>query len=507
MVFEDGQILYAAQLNLLSEKQNPLPSTINADEFSGGLSAAIATGNNVIFSDNYDLGSSVITLFSGQKITSIGGMITFSGSFLFRAADDNMLENLIFSGPPNSFAVRIDGNSKNLTISNPRCMDCSLFKSNHGISYNAIDWINKTNVPKNVTIINPVGDYTHATQSNESFIVGQFIDGLTVLGGRAKGYKYGGYYWGGNSGDVTEGEITSQRKADNILFTNFVSDNCWMAGLWGSMAVFAEFNACSAFRDTVGGDVGFDHEGSITAKTIGCHARFFQNGNYATFFYGKTHDITACSSVQMGGYPHYRNYNADSLPEKGFEVNITGCMFRRSSTDTTNTLCTVDGANGPANKISIRGNFLTDTRVTFTGTNNGDIRIDGNDFRLTTTPSAAIQLIRTHANYQNNLGDVDISNNVLRLDSGVVWVTGSTFIYLVTSNFNQSRTIRVFGNKGIGSVSMNELGGNVGISGYYHVYDNVISGVNKNNNGSKPMTLVRSDNNYTILGAAIPTPA
>jgi len=484
-----------------------IPNTINADTYTGGLVSAIATGKNVIFSNNYNLGSSVIQLSSGQKITSLGGAITFTGSFCLQAGDNNLLDNLIFIGNPGAFAVRILGANKNLTIRNPRCTDCSLFKSSPGISYDTIDWVNKTNVPRNVSIINPVGEYTNATQSAESFIVAQFIDGVTIIGGRAKAYKYGMYYWGGDSDPASQGSVGNQRKADNILVIGFVADNCWMAGLWGSMGILTEFNGCSAFRDTVGGDVGFDHEGTITAKTIGCHARNYQNGNYASFFFGKTHDITGCSSVQMGGYPHYRNYNSSSLPESGYEVNIAGCMFRRSSTDTTNTLCTVDGANGPANKLSLRGNFLGDTRVTFTATNNGDLRIEDNDFRITTTPAAAIQLIRTHANYQNNLGDVDISGNVCRLDSGASWVSGSTFIYLVTSNFNQARTIRVWDNKGPGSISMNELGGNSGISGYYHVYNNVVTAVNKTNGGSKAMTLVRSDNNYTALGALIATPA
>lgn len=474
-----------------------IESYIDVSTYNGGLIEAAKTGKGLIIKGNHDIGGEKITLASGQNIVSNGGVITFSGDYAIMPMGNNIIDGLQFKGKAGKFAIRVMAPSRGIQINNARTTDCSLISTNNGKQYSDIAWGSSDAVCGNILITNPIGEYTLEAQSEASFIVAQFVDGFVVTGGYAKKYKYAGYYWGGNSDPESEGGKENQRKCDNVLFQGFKSDDCWMAGLWGSMGINVEFRSCSASRSEVGGDVGFDHEGSINARTISCSAKNFQNGNFATFFLGDRHDILNCSSVQPGGYPHYRNYNSSLLAENAAIVRIEGCNFSRESGDTSGKLCSIDASNGPAKAMIIENNQLNDTSVTLTSTNNGDAKISGNTLMLTGNTASGVQVIRVHANYQKSIGDVSVSGNTLKLANGVSWVTGSTYIYIATSSYNQQRNVVVRNNDGPGGISINESGGNAGVSGIYFVFDNIVRAISRTNSGSKAMTLARSDGNYT----------
>lgn len=476
-------------------------NTINADAYDGGIIAAIATGKNVVFSGSYAL-TSAIQLRPGQELKSSGGVISYTGASAFILASGNKITSVSFSGPIGSFALMAEGAIQSVILDSVICSQCSLITINPTMSYSSADWILKSNITKDVAIRNCSGTYLSGTTPTASFIRGAYIDGLLVYGGRAKGYKYGVTYWGGDSSFAVDGAIINQRKCDNIKVIGFIADNCQQAGAWGSMAISAEFIGVHAYRDSIGGDVGLDHEGTIFAKNIGCHVKNYQNGNYASFFGTQNLDITSCSSEQLGGYPHYRTYNSSLDADSGPLVSISGGSFSCTDTATSGLYATIDQQSGPSRKLTIENTRIIDSRVSSQGTNMGDVSITGNSFIINNPATLALDVIGVIAN-NRYLGDIDVQQNTIRVKNPVSITAGTNFIKATTSSFNASRTIRIQDNKSSLAINITEAGTNAGISGIFYVSGNIASAITRTNSGAKALLLPMQDNNYTASGTAI----
>lgn len=78
------------------------------------------------------------------------------------------------------------------------------------------------------------------------------------------------------------------------------------------------------------------------------------------------------------------------------------------------------------------------------------------------------------------------------------------FISVNTNSFNLAQVIRVHDCwSPTLPIEFIEQGLNGGISGTIHCYDNIVTATTQINSGAKPLTIVRSDNNYNLAGTAL----
>lgn len=491
----DSNILVAGAL--ASVVATAATSCVYAEDYPT-FADAVATGKSVLYSESYTI-TSPITLAAGQRVSKVGGgLLTFTGANAFTLSSGNVLEFCEFAGPNDVPALRANGGVKDIKILHPICNTCPLLRTNYSLTYADADWVGKTNIVQNVTIINPIGYGDSAVGAGNTFMETRYIDGFTVIGGFCKNYYFGHYYWGGDSDFGRDGSSKSNvRKCDNIELIGFTTVNCHYAGLWGSMAQKVRRTNCSCVRATVGGDVGIDDEGTESAINVNCHAEGYQNGNFAGFFGFSDIQMIGCTSRQYAGYPHYRNYNSSNNAAQSGRVLIIGGAY--TTIDPQNGFATITAASGPAKNFHVTGGAkLTDSIISIE-TNSGSVTVDNAHLDFTvagSTPWDAI-FIKASAALRLAVSDCLITYSVTPY-------AGSAAIKCNTENFNASDRVTVKCNDtGILPIVLKETGSNAGISGRFWCYDNITAAVTRENSGAMPLTVVRGDNNYTIAGTLL----
>ncbi len=426
--------------------------------------------------------------------------VVFTGTRCWSLNDNLRLIYPTFKGPltVNTFALINDNKHSNIRIYQPKAYDCQLINTNPNLTYAAADWSGKTNIASDIEIYSPEGIASGPVASGANpFIFAAYVDGFKVFGGRSDGYAYGFTYWGGDSNPAADGAVGNARKCDNIQLFGHTA-NGYGAGAWGSMGGHnILFDGVICERQTVGGDVGIDHEGTLGAKNIGCHVKGYANGNYAAFAYGGTIEHIGCTSEQFGGYAHFRNYNTTQDATKANNVKFIGGAFSRVAGSSG--LCTFDDANGCFKSFKMQGSELTDTVIKFDANNCGSVEIECTQKFNDASVSVDLVSINTNASSPRVY---DVSTKVLAESGGGFGAVNA--VKIETSSFNYLQNVRVH-DCYCPSLNINfkESGGNAGISGIVHVYSNVAASLSKTNSGARNLVIARSDNNFSLGGGAL----
>lgn len=256
------------------------------------------------------------------------------------------------------------GKKDHVRLYYPSMKDGGLILTN-GITYAEADWATFTNIPLDYEIWGPDMFASSSVVSGAlTAMLAIHCKGFRVYGGSVRGsYSFGFMYWGGDSAIGADGAVGNPRKCDDILVEGLWT-NAAQAGAWGSMGGSnIKFSQISAIRDTIGGDVGIDHEGTLCAVNENCFVKNYENGNYASFFaFGSVQNIN-CISEQHGGKPHYRQYNVTQNSHNSGEVVFIGGEFRR--TPGTAGLCSVDDQGGCFKSFQMVGTKLRDAFIYF----------------------------------------------------------------------------------------------------------------------------------------------
>ncbi len=398
-----------------------------------------------------------------------------------------------------NFAMYAQGGMKNITVYDPILRNCGMFLTNEGISYAAADWVTKSNISKNINIWNPSIDVdTLPVGVNVTSMLAIHCSGFHVHGGCSKGASFGLMYWGGDSAFGADGAKTNVRKVENVTATNF-SCEVYSAGCWGSMGGEGIlFDGCYALALGPNTDVGFDHEGTVSAKNIGCTAIGFENGNFVTYAGFTSVESIGCTSIQAGGKPHIRNYNSSQAADSSGDISFIGGELRRM--DGTTGLCIVDDSGGCFKSFRMIGTKVRDTRFEFTANNQGSVTLDVDMIYKDASVLATMINIVNNASQRNVY---DIKAKVTTEGSGS-FNGAAKLVSVNTNSFNLSQLVKVHDCFAPDlPIEFIEQGANGGVSGTIHCHENIVSATTKTNSGAKNLTIVRSDHNYTVGGTTL----
>lgn len=422
----------------------------------------------------------------------------FEGS-LFMCADDNTFNNLKALGPEVRYAVEQPYGKKGLLISHPVVYECALIATGQNTTYSASSF---DTLGGEIVIVNPVGVRAVAATVAIPLMALFYVKTVRSYGGSCPNYWFGVMYWGGDSNPSVDGVRSNQRKCDDIIIYGLNADNTVYAGCWGSMAVSATFINCSALRDTVGGDVGFDHEGTENGKNINCRASRWANGNYATFFQFTTNTCTDCDSFNEAGYPLYRNYNVQASAENSGDIFIDGGTWETLKYGTSLAMATIDDVNGCARSWQVTDKTkISDARVQIKSANTSNIYLDLSLYS-SAAPSAATKLCEVILRKDGGNCNIKAKMKYIVAD----FPSGSYLVHVSSSPFNAPASavvedcLSLVANLQIGVA---EIGGNGGVSGYYHLVNNIVPAITFDNSGAKALTIASDVNNRTVVGTAV----
>lgn len=486
-----------ADINLRNFLDNMFSDWVQAENYSS-LQLAVSTGKNVMYKQSQSVVGQ-ITLSDGQSLVGLGGTITFTSTDACIFVSGNCsIKDVKFSGPAGSFGIKGLPGASNVTIENCKATTCGLLKL-YTAAYGTMDWVGKTNISKNILVINPVGVGPNIVNPSYSFMETAYVDGLTIDGGLATDYYYGHFYWGGNSDPAVDGLRANVRKCDNIQLNRFCTKNCYNSGSWGSMAQKVRRYGCVVVRDTLGGDVGIDDEGSVDVINSDCYVSGYGNGNYASFWASTSVQLSNCTSRQYAGRAHFRNYNATASSVNGADVFIDGGNF--STIDPANGFASVDTNSGAARSFNISDLTLVDGVVNLASNNNGACKVDNITLRYTVAgPSTdwyGVSL-RSLATHPASVTGITVMNDVAPSSTG-------HGILLRSSWANGSSLLQASGNTlPLMGIVLLEDGTNASQSGTFFVHDNITPSITKRDEGLKVMKIARGDNNYTRAGVAVP---
>lgn len=472
--------------------------------YDGSMSSSVMTNLLSLYSkvivDASFTASSQITLSDGNILEwAPGARISWTyGDSLLLGADDIKLLSPVATGPGTRYFLECQYGDQNIVIRDAVITDANLIRTNNPSGgYSAATLAGLT---KNIVIDNALGLRSSDGDTN-AFINLRYVDGVRVNGGSARRYWFGVQYWGGDSDPSDDGVRENERFARNIVVNGFNADGTIHAGLWGSMGNCIRFINCTARRDSIGGDVGIDHEGSWDVKNIGCTSENWNNGNYACFWRYEDVSFVDCNSYQVGGRPHFKNYNSSGNYIHSGDVSIIGGYMTTTDIATSGEPASINNSSGAARSFTIKGTRLLNSIVNIGTNNQGAVSVDV-DARWTIAPTDPQVTCYVKTNVSARL-NYQVTARVL-VDSSVTMPTGSYAVMCATSAYNQSHMIRISECKdgGLG-ICVQELGTNSGISGKFLVYDNIVSSLTKLDDGAKALVILRQDNNYDEYGNAV----
>lgn len=371
--------------------------------------------------------------------------------------------------------------------------------SNFIISNNRIDG----------TYTDTTGTVSHSNGVNLRWITDVAVSGNTVLNTR-----HGILWWGGDSNLSKDGIATNTRWAQRITINSNVVNGCEMGGIWGSMGI-----DIVVVGNTVGNcyDVGIDFEGCVDSLAVGNSVKNCSYGCLTTFFYTKNIVFSDNVCVLDGVWTlrgdtriakQLTNHlNGASSPIDKSDVTFRGNKFCYLGTETT--AMGVVGAT-PLESLVYENNEFLNVRMSFAETTqNGGRIIIGNRLIFTKVLDAAFTAIDCASN--TGAG----TPLVLQVERNIVYSTsaqlaGSIGVSSTQDYYNGVLQNTISDNTVVGfpiSISVSDKNTNSGISHFWNIFNNTVSGTIINNS---PVTYPRKGswflkNNFTPLGVPVPS--
>lgn len=354
----------------------------------------------------------------------------------------------------------------------------------------------------NVRIINPrcssdIGDSTYAKISL------RYFDGVSVIGGKVSGY-FGLQYWGGDSSPSVDGAVGNTRFARNLLVKGVNFNGCDESPAWGGMGYNITFKDLVGYRDSIGGDVGFDHEGSLYVNNVNCKSGNWTNAAGAAYNYNGDITYTNCTFENPANYPTYKNWNSSNTSVNAGRRIFKGCLFKCTDTSGTNYATFQDGG-GPAYVWDIdSSNVFYNTRIFLTAENNYTTINLFPVMRFTYDATEDTYIIRINGGDRAN---INVGGQIW--DGGISLTTGTYHLYAASSAESYSSITKIHGftSNSNGLIACDEAGTVSSINGTFWVYDCQCSEIRRILTGSTSLSVnanvtVEHDN-YENDGTAI----
>lgn len=352
------------------------------------------------------------------------------------------------------------------------------------------------------------GTITHSSGINLRWITDVIVESNVVLNTR-----HGILWWGGDSNVGKDGAAANTRWAQRITIVGNVVNSCEMGGIWGSMGI-----SITVAGNTVEGcyDVGIDFEGCIDSTADGNVVKNCSYGCLTTFFYTKnilfSNNICTLDGVwtlrsdTRTAKQLTNHLNGASNPLADSDVTFRGNKFNYLGTETTD--MGKVGATPLKNLVFENNEFLNVIMSFAETTQNGTRVIVGNRLYFTKVLTTAFTAI----NLKSNTGAVNYL--VCQVERNTIFSTsaqlaGSIGIYSGQDYFNGSLQTFINDNVISGfptSISIVDSNTNTGISHFWKIYSNTVSGSIENNS---PVNIPRKGswllkNNIDFTGGPVP---